>query len=84
MDVGEDESFLFARGQDFVQIDWNSEADKEKAADAAAGPVRGLQGWGGDELLPEGKGAIREEGGGLRGCGFRGDGFRWGGREDGG
>ena len=52
-DGGKDEAFLFAGREDFVEVDGDAEGDEEEAADAAAGPVGWLHGWGGDELLPE-------------------------------
>ncbi|KAH9826622.1 hypothetical protein Tdes44962_MAKER10026 [Teratosphaeria destructans] len=84
---GEDEAFLLAGGQDFVEVDGHAQADEEEASDAAAGPIGGLQRRWGDELLPEGEGAGGEEGGGFGGFDGREGWEGWerlGGGEDGG
>lgn len=63
VDRGQDEFLLLRGGQDLVEVDGDAERDEEEAADPGADPVRGLQGWGRDELCPERVAALRVEDG---------------------
>lgn len=70
MHVWEDEFLLLAGWEDLVEVDGHAEGDEEEASDAGFGPVWGLEwGWG-DELVPEGAGALGWEDGGFGGNGI--------------
>ena len=43
---------MFRGREDFIEVNGNTEGDKEEAANARAFPVWGLKRWGGNELIP--------------------------------
>lgn len=60
---------MFGGGEDLVQIDRHAKGDEKEAPDARADPVWGLEGGRGNELGPQGGGALGEKDGII----FRGE-----------
>jgi len=61
------ELLLFGGGEDFVEVDGNTEGDEEEPTYAGAEPVRRLKRGRCNELRVEGEGTIRGEDFGLAG-----------------
>lgn len=59
--IWKDKFLLFGRRENLVEVYGDAEGDEEESADTRLRPVRGLEWRWGNELFPEGAGAVRGE-----------------------